>query len=204
MADTTTATEAQKSSAGRAGASGLIWRYWTASTISNRGDAVTTVSLPLVAVEVLRGLPHGGGRRPRMPSGFSLAHEQRSWLSRGRRDLSVRTPASALPTVSRSRADMSPRLRCTCRELREIRDGAAICFRHRIGVVLERRGASAAVPDPRRGVAVVEARSEQLAGGVMPAVLDSESDADRRGGGADRVGCPARSAPGLRFRRCRT
>ncbi|MYW20739.1 MFS transporter [Streptomyces sp. SID2955] len=30
-----------------------FWRYWTASTISNVGDAITTVALPLVAVSVL-------------------------------------------------------------------------------------------------------------------------------------------------------
>ncbi len=30
-----------------------FWRYWTASTISNTGDCVTTVALPLLAVAVL-------------------------------------------------------------------------------------------------------------------------------------------------------
>lgn len=30
-----------------------FWRYWTASTISSVGDAITTVALPLVAVSVL-------------------------------------------------------------------------------------------------------------------------------------------------------
>ena len=32
---------------------GLFWRYWTASTVSNVGDAVTAVALPLTAVTVL-------------------------------------------------------------------------------------------------------------------------------------------------------
>lgn len=31
----------------------LFWRYWTASTISSVGDAVTTIALPLVAVSLL-------------------------------------------------------------------------------------------------------------------------------------------------------
>ncbi|MEV4556216.1 MFS transporter [Kitasatospora sp. NPDC049285] len=31
----------------------VFWRYWTASTISGAGDAVTAVALPLVAVEML-------------------------------------------------------------------------------------------------------------------------------------------------------
>lgn len=35
------------------GGAGLFWRYWTASTVSNAGDAVTAVALPLVAVTVL-------------------------------------------------------------------------------------------------------------------------------------------------------
>lgn len=38
----------------KAGKAGLFWRYWTASTISNAGDAVTTVALPLAAVVTLR------------------------------------------------------------------------------------------------------------------------------------------------------
>ncbi|WP_078877130.1 MFS transporter [Streptomyces sp. 150FB] len=37
----------------RKGRAGQFWRYWTASTISNVGDAVTTVALPLVAVGLL-------------------------------------------------------------------------------------------------------------------------------------------------------
>jgi MFS family permease len=44
----TAATEAEQ----RHGA-GVFWRYWTASTISGAGDAVTAVGLPLVAVQVL-------------------------------------------------------------------------------------------------------------------------------------------------------
>jgi hypothetical protein len=32
----------------------LFWRFWTASTISATGDAVTAVALPLTAVELLR------------------------------------------------------------------------------------------------------------------------------------------------------
>ncbi|MFJ5631844.1 MFS transporter [Streptomyces goshikiensis] len=32
---------------------GAFWRYWTASTSSSVGDAVTTVALPLVAIETL-------------------------------------------------------------------------------------------------------------------------------------------------------
>lgn len=32
---------------------GAFWRYWTASTVSNVGDAVTAVALPLTAVTVL-------------------------------------------------------------------------------------------------------------------------------------------------------
>lgn len=32
---------------------GLFWRYWTASTVSNVGDAVSAVALPLTAVTVL-------------------------------------------------------------------------------------------------------------------------------------------------------
>ena len=35
------------------GQAALFWRYWTASTVSNVGDAVTTVALPLTAVTVL-------------------------------------------------------------------------------------------------------------------------------------------------------
>jgi MFS family permease len=35
----------------------LFWRYWTASTISGTGDAVTAVALPLVAVTVLAATP---------------------------------------------------------------------------------------------------------------------------------------------------
>lgn len=34
--------------------SAVFWRYWTASTVSNVGDAVTAVALPLVAVQALR------------------------------------------------------------------------------------------------------------------------------------------------------
>ncbi|MEW2619287.1 MFS transporter [Streptomyces sp. NPDC048106] len=37
----------------KAGGAGLFWRYWTASTASGVGDAVTTVALPLVAIETL-------------------------------------------------------------------------------------------------------------------------------------------------------
>ncbi|WP_328315980.1 MFS transporter [Streptomyces sp. NBC_00388] len=37
----------------RAGTAGAFWRYWSASTISNFGDAVTSVALPLVAVVLL-------------------------------------------------------------------------------------------------------------------------------------------------------
>ncbi|AEV87104.1 MFS transporter [Actinoplanes sp. SE50] len=33
--------------------SSLFWRYWTASTVSSAGDAVTAMALPLVAVQVL-------------------------------------------------------------------------------------------------------------------------------------------------------
>jgi MFS family permease len=36
----------------RAGA--VFWQYWTASTISSTGDAVTAVALPLTAIELLR------------------------------------------------------------------------------------------------------------------------------------------------------
>ncbi|MEU6465469.1 MFS transporter [Streptomyces sp. NPDC046976] len=36
-----------------AGGAGMFWRYWTASTASGVGDAVTTVALPLVAIETL-------------------------------------------------------------------------------------------------------------------------------------------------------
>ncbi|MFJ5228836.1 MFS transporter [Kitasatospora sp. NPDC088391] len=39
------------------GAAAAFWRYWTASTVSGLGDAVTTVALPLTAVSVL----HAGG-----------------------------------------------------------------------------------------------------------------------------------------------
>ncbi|MEU3420787.1 MULTISPECIES: MFS transporter [Streptomyces] len=35
------------------GKAGMFWRYWTASTASGVGDAVTTVALPLVAIETL-------------------------------------------------------------------------------------------------------------------------------------------------------
>lgn len=38
----------------RANRTGLFWRYWSAFTISNVGDAVTTVALPLTAVIVLK------------------------------------------------------------------------------------------------------------------------------------------------------
>ncbi|MFC5215367.1 MFS transporter [Streptomyces coerulescens] len=42
------------SSAGdRRNSASAFWRYWTASTISSVGDAITTVALPLVAVTVL-------------------------------------------------------------------------------------------------------------------------------------------------------
>jgi MFS family permease len=37
----------------RRAATGAFWRYWTASTISNVGDAVTAVALPLLAVATL-------------------------------------------------------------------------------------------------------------------------------------------------------
>lgn len=37
----------------RRAATGVFWRYWTASTISNVGDAVTAVALPLLAVATL-------------------------------------------------------------------------------------------------------------------------------------------------------
>lgn len=37
----------------RSASSGLFWRYWAASTVSNTGDAVTTVALPLTAVTVV-------------------------------------------------------------------------------------------------------------------------------------------------------
>ncbi|MEV4330984.1 MFS transporter [Streptomyces sp. NPDC049597] len=32
---------------------GVFWRYWTASTVSRTGDAITAVALPLVAIELL-------------------------------------------------------------------------------------------------------------------------------------------------------
>ncbi|WP_308307223.1 MFS transporter [Streptomyces sp. ISL-10] len=35
----------------------MFWRYWTASTASSIGDAVTTVALPLVAIETLHATP---------------------------------------------------------------------------------------------------------------------------------------------------
>ena len=54
MADTTTGEDTRNAKAGQVSRGGLFWRYWTASTISNAGDAVTTVALPLVAVETLR------------------------------------------------------------------------------------------------------------------------------------------------------
>ena len=34
-------------------AAGVFWRYWTASTVSGLGDAVTAVALPLIAVKAL-------------------------------------------------------------------------------------------------------------------------------------------------------
>ncbi|HSC03065.1 MAG TPA: MFS transporter, partial [Solirubrobacteraceae bacterium] len=34
-------------------ASGTFWRYWSGSTISSLGSAVTTVALPLTAVTVV-------------------------------------------------------------------------------------------------------------------------------------------------------
>jgi MFS family permease len=55
MVDTTTGeNDSGKTKAVQVSRSGLFWRYWTASTISNAGDAVTTVALPLVAVETLQ------------------------------------------------------------------------------------------------------------------------------------------------------
>src|SRR6476469_2460664 len=32
---------------------GLFWRFWAGSTVSQVGDAVTTVAMPLLAVQVL-------------------------------------------------------------------------------------------------------------------------------------------------------
>jgi MFS family permease len=49
---TQTVSAADEQSAGRTGA-GVFWRFWTASTVSTVGDAVTTVALPLLAVAVL-------------------------------------------------------------------------------------------------------------------------------------------------------
>ncbi len=40
-----------------AGAAAAFWRYWTATTVSGLGDAVTAIALPLTAVSVL----HAGG-----------------------------------------------------------------------------------------------------------------------------------------------
>ncbi|MFH7339375.1 MFS transporter [Streptomyces sp. KHY 26] len=47
-AELSSETKARKS-----GTAGLFWRYWSASTASGVGDAVTTVALPLVAIETL-------------------------------------------------------------------------------------------------------------------------------------------------------
>lgn len=64
MAESTTlAGEAQT----RSNAAALFWRYWTGSTISQVGDAVTSVGVPLIAVITLRasaievGLVTGAG-----------------------------------------------------------------------------------------------------------------------------------------------
>ena len=50
MSGTTTDAVAPRSTAeqGR-----VFWRFWTGSTVSQVGDAVTTVALPLLAVQVL-------------------------------------------------------------------------------------------------------------------------------------------------------
>ena len=51
MAEAVLAEDSRPAKTGRAG---LFWRYWIAATISNAGDAVTTVALPLAAVVTLR------------------------------------------------------------------------------------------------------------------------------------------------------
>ncbi|MGF1428211.1 MFS transporter [Kitasatospora sp. LaBMicrA B282] len=50
---TTQTVDAARQEARPGGAAGLFWRYWSASTVSQVGDAVSTVALPLVAVVTL-------------------------------------------------------------------------------------------------------------------------------------------------------
>ncbi|MEV5873811.1 MFS transporter [Streptomyces sp. NPDC052101] len=52
-----------------------FWRYWTASTISGVGDAITTVALPLVAVSVL----HASS----LQVSFLTAAQYAAWLAIG-------------------------------------------------------------------------------------------------------------------------
>lgn len=49
----TQATAHESTERSTSGGAALFWRYWTARTVSNLGDAVTAVALPLVAVEAL-------------------------------------------------------------------------------------------------------------------------------------------------------
>ncbi|WP_078624237.1 MFS transporter [Streptomyces monomycini] len=52
-ADVTAPPAPAGTTAARRGNASVFWRYWTASTVSQVGDAVTTVALPLLAVGVL-------------------------------------------------------------------------------------------------------------------------------------------------------
>ncbi|MFK8845170.1 hypothetical protein [Streptomyces sp. Ac-502] len=52
-ADVTAPPAPAGTAAASRGNASVFWRYWTASTVSQVGDAVTTVALPLLAVSVL-------------------------------------------------------------------------------------------------------------------------------------------------------
>lgn len=57
MAETTAPTVPAPSTPPEANRAALFWRFWTASTVSNVGDAVTAVALPLLAVRTLHASP---------------------------------------------------------------------------------------------------------------------------------------------------
>lgn len=57
------------------GSASAFWRYWTASTISSVGDAITTVALPLVAVSVLHATS--------LEVSFLTAAQYAAWIAIG-------------------------------------------------------------------------------------------------------------------------
>lgn len=84
-----------------------------------------------------------------------------------------------------------PRRRGAAGQLREVDGCPPVDLENRVGVVPECCCATSAVAESCGGVPQVEAASEELAGGVMPAAFDVKLHADRGRGVSDLVSGPA-------------